>query len=118
MKSPTPPEKLALLFLSTSLLLGLGLSYYRKNVSVALEVIPSGEERAEAERTFEISKQVSLREGKEEDFVRLPHVGPQLAKRIVAYRKSHGFQNKEDLLKVRGIGAKTYDALKELLVLE
>jgi len=37
-------------------------------------------------------------------------IGPKLAERIVAYRQEHGaFQSKEELLKVKGVGAKAYE---------
>jgi len=39
-------------------------------------------------------------------------VGPKLAKSIVAYREKNGaFQSKEELLKVKGLGAKAYEQL-------
>lgn len=114
---PTRSEKFALLFLSVAFLLGNGMAYYQKHPSFSLKVIPPSEIE-EHEATFESSKQVSLKRGDEEDFTRLPHVGPQLAKRIVAYRETHGFHRKEDILKVKGIGAKTYESLEKLLVLE
>lgn len=117
-KSPTRSEKFTLLFLSATLLLGIGTAYFRKHhPPFSLKVI-SPSEIVRHEAAFETSKQVSLRRGDEEDFVRLPHVGPQLAKRIVVYREMHGFQRKEDILKVKGIGAKTYETLEKLLVLE
>lgn len=112
-------EKITLILLSALLLLGMGVSYYRKtDPPFSLQVVSSTLALKTHEATFESSKQLSLRQGSEEDFARLPHVGPQLAKRIVSYRETHGFQRKEDLLEVKGIGAKTYKALEELLVVE
>jgi len=118
MASPPSSEKVALLVLSGVLLLGFGFSYTKKNAPLSLQVTSSLEVIEKVEKDFEIAKQVSLRSGKEEDFTRLPHIGPQLARRIVDYRDTHGFQRKEDILKVRGIGAKTYEDVKDLLVLE
>lgn len=119
MASPTSSEKITLLFLSTTLLLGMGIFYYRKtHPSFFLRVTASPVDLKKYEAALEDSKQVSLKGGKEEDFARLPHVGPHLAKRIVAYRNTHGFQRKEDLLEVKGIGAKTYEALENLLTVE
>ena len=118
MASPTPSEKVALFLLSSTLLLGIGISYFKNVSPLSLQVTPSLEAVEKVEKDFEIAKQVSLSEGREEDFARLPHIGPQLARRIVDYRETHGFQKKEDILKVKGIGAKTYEEVKDLLVLE
>ena len=114
MQEPTRSEKITLFLLCGALLLGMGISYYRTNHPFALEIVsPKETERQEA--LFEASKKISVTTGSEEDFAKLPHVGPQLAKRIVLYRDTHGFQKKEDLLHVKGIGAKTYKDLEELL---
>lgn len=49
----------------------------------------------------------------------LPGVGPKLAKDIVDYRAARGyFLFKEDLMKVRGIGPKKYEEIKEYILLE
>jgi competence protein ComEA len=47
----------------------------------------------------------------------LPGIGEQLAKRIVADRTANGpFRDWDDLLRVRGIGPKTLEGMKPLLV--
>jgi competence protein ComEA len=47
------------------------------------------------------------------DFEKLPGIGPELARRIVTYRKEHGpFRRVEDLLAVRGMGPKKWRAIK------
>ncbi|MBI1883012.1 MAG: helix-hairpin-helix domain-containing protein [Chlamydiae bacterium] len=43
----------------------------------------------------------------------LPGVGPQLAERIIDYRKAHSFDRIEDLLKVSGIGKKKFEGMKD-----
>lgn len=51
-----------------------------------------------------------------EDLQKLPRVGPQIAQRIIDYRKEHGpFKKVEELMKVRGIGEKTFDQLRGLI---
>ncbi|MFH1858506.1 MAG: helix-hairpin-helix domain-containing protein [Candidatus Omnitrophota bacterium] len=116
MKDFSRSEKLTLFVLSLTLLLGMALSYARDQfVPFSLKVVP---DPAESEKALEASKLVSLTRGDEGDFVRLPRIGPALARRIIAYRQEHGFHQKEDLLNVKGIGAKTYEEIKESIVLE
>jgi len=47
---------------------------------------------------------------------KLPRIGPQIAQRILDYRKENGnFKKVEDILKVRGIGEKVFEQLKDLI---
>jgi competence protein ComEA len=49
----------------------------------------------------------------------LPGIGPTLAKRIVEAREQRGrFLAPDDLLTVPGIGAKKFEAIKELVTVE
>jgi comEA protein len=49
----------------------------------------------------------------------LPRIGPAMAKRIIAYREEIGsFRMKEDIMKVKGIGKKTFENLEDLIVTE
>ncbi len=44
----------------------------------------------------------------------LQRIGPKVAQRIVDYRTQHGdFKRVEELMKVRGIGQKLFDLVKE-----
>jgi comEA protein len=46
----------------------------------------------------------------------LPGVGPVLAKRILDFREKNGkFKTAEDLMKVKGIGNKTYDRISPFI---
>jgi len=51
------------------------------------------------------------------DLVRLPHIGPALAVRIVEYRKENPFRKIEDIKKVTGIGAGTFNAIRHYITL-
>jgi competence protein ComEA len=47
---------------------------------------------------------------------KLPRIGPQIAQRILDYRKENGdFKKIEEILKVRGIGEKVFEQLKDLI---
>ncbi len=44
----------------------------------------------------------------------LPRVGSKVAQRIVDYREKHGkFQRIEEIMKVQGIGEKTFEGMKD-----
>jgi competence protein ComEA len=62
---------------------------------------------------------VDLNAASPEQLDTLPGIGPALAARIVAYRDEHGpFTEVEQLNKVKGIGARTLEKLRPLLVLQ
>jgi comEA protein len=49
----------------------------------------------------------------------LPRIGPAVAGRIVEFRDSHGaFKSVEELMRVRGVGEKTFELLKPYLTTE
>jgi comEA protein len=46
----------------------------------------------------------------------LPRIGPKVAQRIIDYRTQNGpFKKVEDLMKVRGIGEKVFNQIKDLI---
>ncbi|MFO7562763.1 MAG: helix-hairpin-helix domain-containing protein [Enhygromyxa sp.] len=48
----------------------------------------------------------------------LPGVGPATAKRIMDYRKDHPFQQRNHIMRIKGIGQKTFAKMKDFLVVE
>jgi competence protein ComEA len=49
---------------------------------------------------------------------RLPRIGPKVALRIIDFRKQNGpFKKIEELMKVKGIGEKTFAKLKDLITI-
>ena len=59
---------------------------------------------------------IDINQASEEDFAKLPGVGPELARRIVAFREKHGpFRRVEDLLVIRGIGHKKWRKIRPYL---
>jgi len=49
----------------------------------------------------------------------LKRIGPSYAQRIVDYREQNGpFAKPEDIMKVRGIGLKTFEANKDMITCE
>jgi comEA protein len=62
---------------------------------------------------------VDLNRASEVELTRVPGIGPALAKRIVQFRDQHGpFQRVEDIMKVRGIGEKSFLKLRPYLVVQ
>ena len=51
-----------------------------------------------------------------EQLVSLPKIGPVIAKRIMDYRSKNLFKRKEDIMKVSGIGEKTYEKIKNFIM--
>jgi competence ComEA-like helix-hairpin-helix protein len=64
------------------------------------------------------SIQVDLNLSPADSLELLPYIGPTLASRIVAYRDSVRFEKPEDILKVNGIGRKTYEKIRAYLKVE
>lgn len=49
----------------------------------------------------------------------LPGIGPVIADRIVEYRKECGrFRDCEDIMEVSGIGEKTYEKIRNMIIVE
>lgn len=50
--------------------------------------------------------------------VSLPKIGPVIAKRIIDYRSKNPFKQKEDIMKVSGIGEKTYEKIRNFIMVK
>lgn len=68
------------------------------------------------DRTKNPPPMIDINQASAEDFQKLPGIGPELARRMVAYRQKHGsFRRVEELLAIRGIGSKKWNAIKPYL---
>jgi comEA protein len=64
------------------------------------------------------SKLVNINTAGIDDFSTLPGIGPATAQKIIDYRKENGnFGKIEDIKKVKGIGEKKFEAIKDFLKL-
>jgi len=61
---------------------------------------------------------INLNSATADELARLPGVGPAKAKAIVDYRSDEPFRKPEDLRKVKGIGDKLYERLKDQITVE
>ena len=62
---------------------------------------------------------ININTASADELVQLKGVGPKKAATIIEYRKTNGpFKLPEDLIKVPGIGLKTFETNKERIVIE
>ena len=67
----------------------------------------------------EEAKKVNINQASVEEIAVLKNVGPKYAERIVQYRQTNGpFKSPEDLMKVKGIGSKTFELNKDQITTE
>ena len=80
----------------------------------------AGEKSAvtDKKQQFLLSK-ININAATEGELIRLPRIGPALAKRIMAYRQKNGpFHSTQELRNVKGIGEKTLSVIKERITVE
>lgn len=101
-------EMLAILFLITALLTGIGIKYTIDNhwwlpETKVVDIDPES-----------IKLKINLNKAEWYEFIILPGIGEKKAKAIVEYRKKNGnFRTIEQLCEVDGIGMKTVRKIKE-----
>ena len=61
----------------------------------------------------ESSARVDLNSASADELARLPGIGPAKAEAIIRHRAEEPFRQPEDLRKVKGVGDKLYDRLKD-----
>ncbi|SDP33383.1 ComEA family DNA-binding protein [Desulforhopalus singaporensis] len=68
--------------------------------------------------TKAVASAISINSADQEALTRIPGIGPKKAQAIIKHRKSNGkFKTVDDLLKVKGIGAKSLAKMKPYLKL-
>ena len=64
-------------------------------------------------------EKININKASVSELMKLKQVGQAYAEKIVAYREKNGpFENPEDIMKVKGIGTKTYELNKDRIVVE
>lgn len=52
------------------------------------------------------------------ELIKLPHIGPSTAHKIVEYRNKHGkFYHTKEIMHIKGVGESTYEDIEEYLIL-
>jgi len=67
----------------------------------------------------EDSQKININTATVKELVKLDRIGPVYAQRIIQYRQEQGpFQVPEDIMKVKGIGEKTFEANKDRITIK
>jgi len=65
------------------------------------------------------NKKIDINTATVNELQKLPRIGEKVAQRIVDFRKQHGdFKKIEEIMKVKGIGEKTFNLIKDLIVVQ
>jgi len=70
-------------------------------------------------KDFKPDKKININKALEADLMLLPGVGEITAERIIEFReKNNGFKSTEELMKIKGIGEKKFEKLREYITIE
>ncbi len=123
----TRNEQRALLFLISTFVVGLGVQFYQRKfqpLPACSSLSLLQEDTAplvvsEKGQNISLSFKYDLNRATMNELEKIPGIGPTLAQRILDWRKGHGpFQQVEDLLKVKGIGAKTLEKIRPFVYIQ
>jgi competence protein ComEA len=85
-------------------------------VAVMLAFMPGG---GWTEEVAKEAAKININKASAEELTQLQGVGSTYAEHIVQYREAHGpFTNAEDIMKVPGIGPKTWEENKDRIAIE
>lgn len=105
----TKQERQVILFLISVALIGLGINFAIK-VNCRIEKFV---------RVDNAIAKIDINQATFEDFLGTSSITPNLAKKIIEHRNSHGsFRDLEELKEIKGIGDYRYEKLKHLFVVK
>ena len=111
----TEQERRTLAGLGLAGLAALGvLMWQQQRAPLGIASAPTAGQAARWERQLQEARRLDVNTASAAELERLPEVGPALAQRIVDDRRLHGpFHTPEALMRVKGIGPKTYGVLQD-----
>jgi len=84
----------------------------------AATLVDSGPQASVPVPTHRGLRVVDINRASAEELQKLPHIGPTLAQRIVAYRQQQGpFRSIEEIKRVKGIGEQTFARIRPYLTI-
>ncbi len=101
----------------------LGTSYQdiKENIDVDTNDLYSDDytfkDGEDVEITQKDANKISINNASKEELMSLPGIGEKTAIKIIEYRQTSSFKSIEDLKKVKGIGDKKYEKIKDLIVI-
>jgi competence protein ComEA len=116
-------ERIIIAALVLLLMLGIGVSAYRKacsGVNIRSAKIPGGASDAIfPDQDLSDGIRIDINTAGEADLEKIKGVGKVMARRIIEYRKENGlFISIDDIKKVKGIGPILFDKIKEKIAAE
>ena len=77
-----------------------------------------GHQGARFDAAVTLEGQININTASAAELELLPGIGPSIAARIVGYRETHKYQARNNIMRIRGIGQKTFAKIKDYLVVE
>jgi competence ComEA-like helix-hairpin-helix protein len=107
----TKEEKIVLVFILASLLIGSAVGYYKKRPESLL--------LAEPTIAGQPAKPININTADINGLIKIKGVGVKTAEKIVEYRQVNGpFFSKEDIMKIKGMGPSKFETLKDRISVE
>lgn len=114
----TKEEKIVIVFVLSCFVIGSGISFVKKKYGY----VPSSQLLAGIESVSNPSQkniQVNINTADINGLIKIKGVGVKTAERIIEYRQVYGsFFSGEDLMRIKGIGPKKYEGIKDSVTIE